>query len=183
MPNYPGPALREDIERGLWFVAYAGGRFKVASERSGVSYDTLRGWHREYSERYAEIAEELMPARAGHLATQAEDMLAEGLDAQQTALERTLETLPKVFDRDVSNVMRNIAYANSILNQQVIGPLRGRPNQVVEVRKNESEIWAELQKVAGSIDGTAEEISEDGDSSLTLPDQVVGEQSTNGRDH
>lgn len=160
MPHFPQKGIREDIERGLWFLAYSGGRFKIAAERSGVSYDTLKIWHRKYPERYAEIAEELMPARAGHLATQAEDMLAEGLDAQQKALERTMETLHGVQSRDMSGVMRNIAVGNSILNQTVIGPLRGRPNQVVEVRRNESEIWAELQKVAGSIEGTAEEITE-----------------------
>ena len=79
--------------------------------------------------------------------------------------------------------LRNIAISNSQLHDKLISPLRGRPNQVVEVRRNESEIWAELSKVVGSIPGTAVEIPQESGHTLDQQDGSQAGDSGTEADH
>jgi hypothetical protein len=141
-------------------LAFCGGSPKEASERLGGTPTPrkLTEWKRDHREHYARICEEIIPQRAQRIAAEAEDLLVEGLEAQREALRRTHASLPDLSPSGMHAALRNIAIQNSLLQDKLIGPLRGVPTQVIEVRKNETELWAELQKIAGTIPGQATEI-------------------------
>jgi hypothetical protein len=152
--------LRANIEKALTMLAFCGGSPTEASERLGGSPTArkLTEWKRDHREHYARICEEIIPQRAQRIASEAEDILVEGLAAQREALRRTHESLDQLSPSGMHSALRNIAIQNSLLQDKLIGPLRGMPSQVIEVRRNETELWAELQKIAGTIPGQAQEI-------------------------
>ena len=173
----------EQADSGLIALAYSGGRATLAAEQFGFRREQLYAWRKQYHERYNELCEQVLEERAKRLATEAEDVLAEGVDAHREALRLTAETLPQLSPRDLHMALRNIAISNSQLHDKLISPLRGRPNQVVEVRRNESEIWAELSKVVGSIPGTAVEIPQESGHTLDQQDSPQAGDSGTEADH
>lgn len=171
MMKAPG-YTHEQIEHALLTLAWHGGDLqatarKLRSEDFGgarglVTRDCLRSWSQRFHERYEEIYEREINKIQQRVAMRAEEAAVEAIQATHEGVEEARKVIHRLQPKDVSGHARNMAVVAMGLNDKIIGPNRGRPTQTIEVRREPTEIMAELKSMFPGVivDGTAVEITE-----------------------
>lgn len=159
----------EQIEHALVTLALHGGDLSATARKlraeggcyERIVYGTLKNWTQRFHERYEEIYEREIVKIQKRVAMRAEEALVEAVQATHEGVEHSRKVLFKLAPKDVAGHARNMAVVAGLMNDKIIGPNRGRPQQIIEVRREPTEIMAELKSMfPGVIEGSAVEIIE-----------------------
>lgn len=167
----------ETVERALWALALHAGSPQQASEalaEQGISIakQTLHRWKTQHAERYEQVRKEASSQIADRIASEAEAFMLAAAETERLALRKLHEQIENDQIKDVSSALRNITTSKALNNDKIASPLRGRPSVVVE-RRTADEALKRLERLAASVDSSAEEI-QDARSVVTSGDPTRG---------
>lgn len=153
----------DHIEAGLAAMAIWHGNSRQASrvlKEQGVEVppNTLIEWKNRYTERYAELTEQIVPQVREKLAQQFEAIGMRSAELTLQSLDQYGEKLDKLEARDLAGAIRNISTAGAI-GVDKASLLRGLPTEIRRSENAEDIIKRLQQKHPGMfVEGTAEEI-------------------------
>lgn len=110
---------------------------------------TLRGWQTKHADRLERLERELAPRVANRVAARAESIALRSLEVQAELVEQTHDKRAGLDADKASAAARNLAVVTGIAFDKLSGPIRGRPNVIIE-RRDPAEILRRIEQIAGT---------------------------------
>lgn len=152
----------QERERGLLALAVHGGSYAKASRyltETGhtMSPDTLKGFKRNFPDRYHQIMKDAAPKVREIIAAEAEALALKLTEVEWEALHKTQESLPSLDPRDLGRTLQYLTKSKSTQIEKA-ALLRGMPTEIHEKRSPDEIFNSIRQKLGDVIDSSAEEL-------------------------
>ena len=122
-----------------------------------IARQTLDGWKTEHADRLEQIRATVLPQLREKMAEESEALAFAYMQEERDTLEHFAGKRDELTAKDASQAIKNLSIARGVSTDKA-SALRGLPSEIVEHRKYEDIVrrWT----AAGTIDGTAEEITD-----------------------
>lgn len=146
LAKYP----QEQIDYALAIVAIHAGRTQraadaLAAEGKPVPQGTLDYWKHHPDGRYDRVSKIVQDKIADKIATDAETTVLLAAELEREGLELLRGKMREMKAAELAGAVRNITTTKALNADKIIGPLRGRATQILEIR-DANQIIASLQR-------------------------------------
>jgi hypothetical protein len=171
----------EDRKRGLAMMAYCAGSAKQAAELlrhdggRAIPARTLNDRKTRHAADYAAAEADQSQAVTLKVAAQAERIMLKAGEAEERMIDeinRRLDAGEEIPAKELPAMLRNVTTSKALQNDKVAGPIRGRPNVIVEhtsaddLNLEMAHIMKELAVIASEMGVNVEDLAEVADAEL-----------------
>lgn len=167
----------EDIDSALTVVALYGGRTSLAAEALAehgqpIPQQTLSRWKNHPDGRYDRVCTEVAPRIGERAAQLAEAVVLQASELEAELLKQIRDNRRDIKPSELAGALRNVTTTKALNMDKVVNPLRNRPSTITEHRDAHN-ILDELSNILGTVNTTAEEITDTTPPHKTTQTQVL----------
>lgn len=149
----------EDVDTGLTALTLLGSSKTAAThlreQGLNVSDSTLRGWKSRYADRLAQIQEREAPEVARRVASRSEAVAMKAIEIEERLLAKLDQSIDELKPADAAAALRNVTTSKSLNFDRLSGPIRGRPNVIVEKIDAGQALLEMARRLGIAVDSTA----------------------------
>jgi hypothetical protein len=152
---------REEITEALQLAAYYRSAKKAADVMAERGVTVTPGTINAWQTKHADIHEAALTRIDEVLAERSEHLVREATELEIQLLGDLAERRDELDAKDIASALRNVSTTKGITFERVVGPIRGRPNVVIEHREP-TKLLEEMARIAEmvrpSVEGSAVEL-------------------------
>lgn len=119
---------------------------------------TLTGWLRKHASRLQELERDIAPQVAERIAARSERIALLAVETEEKLLQKVNEGVERMKPEAAAQALKNVTTSKALQFDRIAGPVRGRPNVVVQRLDSDAVMRQLANRLGFAIDSTAVEI-------------------------